>query len=306
MYSYNSLLALILIVILPIKLAFAEPKNFDIENGINPTYLNQSKKVFRKPGGISISPDGAYLLIADPLEGEIKIFDTGRLRLLSQFGKGELGSPEDIGFDRRGRLLVTDTTNHRIKIFRFEGVFRNGDPNVEYLSTLSDGFSSPNSVSIGTDGRIYVSNSGDNSIVMIRNGMVVKKVRSAGQQSTALLSPRDVHRVSANRVLVSDSGNDRMLVFDKDLNFIQELGAEEYGFNRPGRIASDDSGLILISDEGNNTIKIIDSDFKPKGRIISTAPPFGNLDGPHGIETVGRYMWVSDIGNNRVVLFKRE
>ncbi len=285
--------------------AVAKPLNFEITNGVNPVYLNQSAAVFAKPGGISITPDGAYLLIADPHEGEIKIFDTGRLKLLSQFGKGELGKPEDVSFDRKGQLLVTDTTNNRIMVYKFEGVFRDGDPNIEHVATLSIGLSSPNGVSAGAKERIYITNSGDNSVVLIKNGDVVKHVRAAGTGNIPLLRPTDVHSVSDQHVFVSDSGNNRVLVFDPDLNFIQELSTADYGFDNPGRIASDDTGTILISDTGHSIVKIIGLDFKPIGIIARTSPLFGNLNGPQGVETIGRYLWVSDTGNKRVVLFKR-
>jgi DNA-binding beta-propeller fold protein YncE len=285
---------------------YASSQFFNIKGGNFPSYINQSEPAFGKPGGISVTPSGAYLLIADPVDSEIKVFDTGRLKQLSQFGKGELNKPEDLSFDQKGRLLVTDTGNNRIMIYDFQGVFRDGDPNIKHIATLSNGLSKPSSVSAGSGKRLYVINSANDSIIMFDGNKVVKTITSAGPDNTTLTELVDIHRVSKNRVLVSDSGNNRILVFDSDLNFVQELTTKAYGFDRPGRIASDENGMVLIADEGSHSVKIMNSAYKPKGEIRTDAPLFGNLNTPQGIETVGRYMWVSDMGNKRIILFKRE
>jgi len=290
----------------PIDAIGAEPAPFDVKDGINPVQLNQSDKIFSSPSGISTSPDGAYLLISDPGNNEIKILDTGKLKQLSQFGKGELSGPQDISFDRKGRLLVADTKNNRIMIYRFDGVYRDGSPNIEYISSLSGGLSAPMGVAGDQDGRVYVANTGGNSLLLMNDSGIVKQVTHAGPADTPLSGPHDVHIDTTGNVLVSDTGNRRVLVFDSKLNFLQELSAETHGFKRPRRIASDEAGLILIADDGHDLIGIVGPDFKPRGRITASSTSPGGLNGPHGVETIGRYMWVTDTGNNRVILYKRE
>ncbi len=284
----------------------AEPLNFDIKNGVAPISLNRSGKTFSSPSGISTTPDGAYLLIADPGSNQIRVLDTGKLKQLSQFGKQNLSGPEDVAFADNGDLLVADTRNNRIMTYRFEGVYRDGDPNIKHLSTLSEGISGPKGVDGGPGDRLYVANSGGNSILLIREGEIVKQVTSAGPSNIPLSEPFDVHSDSRNRVLVSDTGNGRILVFDQDLNFTRELSGRQFGFKQPGRIASDDNGLILIADEGDNMIKIVGPEFKPRGRIAGSSTLASRLRGPQGVETIGRYMWVTDTGNRRVILYKRE
>lgn len=290
----------------PLNAGATEAPTFDIKNGVNPVQLNQSGKFLSAPSGISTTPAGDYLLVADPGNNEIKVLDTGKLKQLSQFGKGDLADPHDVAFDPKGRLLVADTKNDRIMIYKFDGVYRDGSPNIEYLATISDGLSAPKGVAAGTGGRIYIANTGDNSVLLIKDGKIITRITAAGPAETALSGPIDVHIDSAGHVLVSDSGNKRVLVFDFSLKFQQELSTEKYGFKRPGRISSDDAGLIFIADEGRDEIGIIDSRFKPKGRINASSTRPGGLIRPQGIETIGRYMWVTDTGNNRVILYKRE
>jgi len=299
-------IALALLLSSPIDAIGAESAPFDIKDGIDPVQLNQSGRILSSPSGISTSPDGAYLLVADPGNDEIKILDTGKLIQLSQFGQGELSGPEDISFDRKGRLLVADTKNNRIMIYKFDGVYRDGSPNIEYISSLSSGLSAPKGVAGDRDGRVYVANTGGNSLLLINDSGIVKQVTTAGPADTPLSSPHDVHINSRGHVLVSDTGNQRVLVFDAELNLMQVLSAETHGFMRPRRIASDESGLILIADDGHDLIGITGPDFKPRGRITTSSTSPGGLSGPHGVETIGRYMWVTDTGNNRVILYKRE
>jgi len=299
-------MALALLLSSPIGAIGASSTPFDVKIGINPVQLNQSDKILSSPSGISTSPDGAYLLIADPGNNEIKILNTGKLTQLSQFGKGELSGPEDISFDGKGRLLVADTNNNRIMIYKFDGVYRDGSPNIEYISSLSGGLSTPKGVAGDRHGQVYVANTGGNSLLLMNDSGIVKQVTSAGPADTPLSAPHDVHIDSQGNVLVSDTGNHRVLVFDAELIFLQELSTETHGFKRPRRIASDDSGLILIADEGHDLIGITGPDFKPRGRITTSSTSPSGLNGPQGVETIGRYIWVTDTGNNRVILYKRE
>lgn len=140
----------------------------------------------------------------------------------------------------------------------------------------------------------------------MNEGIVVKTITSAGSSNTPLDNPIDIHLTTNNRVLVSDSGNNRILVFDTSLNFVRELASIDYGFSQPGRIASDENGMILISDGGSNSVNIVDMEFKLRGKIRTDSPPNDQMKTPGGVETVGRYMWVSDTGNGRVILFKRQ
>jgi len=272
-----------------------------------PTFLKQSEPVFSRAHDLAISPDGAFLLVADLGNNEIKIIDPGKLKLLSQFGADQLSSPHDIAFDPQGRALVADTGNNRIMVYTFEGVFRDGSASAKHTNTWSDGISGPEGVAGGSDGRVYVGNVGSNSIVMLKDGKVVKRIDAAGPKNTPLSSPHDIHVDSKNRVIAVDSGNNRILIFDKDLNYIHELSQGDYDFNGPKYVASDDAGNILVADEYNHQVKILDSSFKMIGRITGTPKPGGPgpLNGPEGIETVGRYMWVSDTYNSRVLLYKR-
>jgi DNA-binding beta-propeller fold protein YncE len=295
-----------IILLLPEGPVTAEPLTFNLPTGINPVYLNQSKKFFSNPSGISVNPDGAYLLIADPDANEIKVLDTGRLRLLSQFGKNDLNSPQDVAFDSKGKLLVADSKNNRIMIYRFEGVFRDGSANIEHLSTLSESLSSPMGVAGSTDGRVYVANTGSNAVTLFKDGKISKQVTTAGAKNTPLSGPADVHVDTLGRVLVADNGNRRILIFDRDLNFKQELSPDKYGFGSAGRMTSDENGLVLIADPAQNQIRITGPDFQPLGRIVNSPERAGQLRGTGGVETVGRYMWVTDTGNKRVILFRRE
>ena len=284
-----------------------DPVSFDNPKGLYPAYLKQSEPIFARAHDLAVSPDGAFLLVADLGNNEIKILDPGKLTLLSQFGKDQLSSPHDIAFDLQGRALVADTENNRIMVYKFEGVFRDGSASIEHIDTWSDGISGPEGVAGGSEGRVYVGNTGSNSIIVLKDGKVIKSINSAGPDNTALSSPHDIHVDSKGRVIAVDSGNNRILVFDKDLNFTRELSRDVYGFNDPKYVASDDQGNILVADEDNHQIKIMDSAFKPLGRIVGVPKPAGPgpLKGPEGIETVGRYMWVSDTYNSRVLLYKR-
>jgi len=271
---------------------------------ITPVYIGESERSFSRPHDVAIAPTGLYLVVADLGNDAVKILDPGRLKVLGAFGEGELSSPHDVAFGKDERLYVADTGNDRVMVYTFRGVYRDGSANVEHIETYTQGIVTPEGVAEGSNGRVYVANTGAGSIVALEAGRVIKAVEEAA--GTALARPHDIHVGPKDRVYLADSGNHRVLVFDRDLNLLSELKKADYAFNEPKYVATGEDGTLFLADEYNHQIRVFDPEFREIA-VIGTgkkADGPGGLNGPEGVDVAGRYLWVSDTHNHRIMLFK--
>lgn len=81
---------------------------------------------------------------------------------------------------------------------------------------------------------------------------------------TQFFGPRDIAFDREGRLLVTDTGNKRVQVFDRDGNFITQFGGAGSGegqFNEPVGIAVDAGGNIYVADTWNRRIQVFDPNY---------------------------------------------
>ena len=106
-------------------------------------------------------------------------------------------------------------------------------------------------------------------------------------------------------VYVADTGNNRIEVFDYDLNFLFTFGTYGTGdgeFNSPYGVATD--GIhIYVTDTGNHRIQYFTMDGVYVGQWGSFGTGHSQFNNPKGICTDGMFVYVVDSGNNRFQIF---
>jgi hypothetical protein len=116
----------------------------------------------------------------------------------------------------------------------------------------------------------------------------------------------DIPRVAnsdtcAYRILVADSGNDRIQAFDAQGNFIAAYGSYGSGpgqFNNPQGLAVDDNGNIVVADSGNNRLQVLSFNGSSFDFIRSISASFNH---PTGVATYSsNRILVADTGNNKI------
>jgi hypothetical protein len=116
-------------------------------------------------------------------------------------------------------------------------------------------------------------------------------------------TPRLGDSLSCGRILVADSGNNRVQAFNSQGDFLSEFGTYGSGagqFNDPQGLAVDPDGRVIVVDRVNNRLVILGFNgemFSFIGSITSgfNAPTSVSV-GPPGIVAV------ADTGNNRIVV----
>lgn len=252
-----------------------------------------SAESLAKPHDIVLSPDGAYLFVADNENNRIAVLDAATLTEVGEFGHGELAAPHDVVFDSQGRLLVADTHNHRIAIYVLDGVDGRLD------GSLKGRVRSPEGVGIDAAGRIFATGAGSGNLVVFESGEVVAEIGGFS-------SPHDVEFDGAGRAWVADASNDRVVRLNAALEIDLILSGEPYGFDGPRYMDFDADGRLYVADKYSNQIKIIAAD----GMLLQVlgADRAGKGAGlfrrPEGVEIRGPDVWISDTYNNRIVRYR--
>lgn len=120
-------------------------------------------------------------------------------------------------------------------------------------------FSTAASFSINPAGFLFVSDSTKNEIIKLDTlGNVIKSVGGYGWQESSFDNPVDVYATTLN-IYVSDKNNNRIQIFDKDLNFLsqfrtQNLSNTDYSFNYPACSGVSNQGDFFILDSDNKRI----------------------------------------------------
>ena len=84
-------------------------------------------------------------------------------------------------------------------------------------------------------------------------------------QDTVFFGPRDIKLDKNGNLLVTDTGNKRVQVFDSEGNYITQFGKSGAGdgeFNEPVGLALDEAGNIYVADTWNRRVQVFGPDYK--------------------------------------------
>lgn len=255
-------------------------------------------------------------------DGEIFVSDgeAGKVSVISAKGVVDepgFDTPSGIAFGPDGHLIVADSGKNAI--YRL-------DPSptkiagIEHQRGFADGdgsiamFNGPTGIAVGSGGKIYVSDSYNDRIRVIENGMV--STLAGGAQGFA-----DGHGAAAQfdtplglamwgeRLLVADAGNRRVRVVEPD-GRVWTLAGNGGGdladglpmlasFVRPTAIAVSADGVIYVAD--GNTIRAIGRRSLPYVETISSGRR-GFRDGVPSVSQFNRPSGLAIDGNGRLLV----
>ncbi len=179
-------------------------------------------------------------------------------RFVKSFGDdGLFQSAHSVTIDGQGFLWVTDSAAHAVHKFSPDGrlLMTLGKKGVAGDNTTPDLFNQPNHVAIAPNGDIYVSDGYVNARVVQFSGagQFVRIIGGAkGSQPGQLQRPHGVALDSRGRILINDSDNQRVSIFDKDGRFV-----EAWPYPSRGGIAVAGDDTVYISDVNAGIVNIV-------------------------------------------------
>ncbi len=120
-------------------------------------------------------------------------------------------------------------------------------------------FADATAISINNAGFIYISDEGNNEIFKFDTlGNPIQSIGGYGWDVNQFDSPADVFATTL-KVYIADKNNDRILLYDKDLNFISQLKSEDiqdenHSFAYPISCGVSSQGDLFILDSDNSRI----------------------------------------------------
>jgi len=152
-------------------------------------------------------------------------------------------------------------------------------PTSTYLSTITDGLHSPTRIAIGTDGKIYVTDSSKDRIQVYSPAGRLKYT-----VNNFMGVPLSIAVDSAGNFYVGDDRTKSVMVFDSNWQFLRKLGSGNREFALPGDIAvSASTGRIYVTDSKNNIVKIYNADGSLYSVVGSRGSNAGQFIFPTGI-----------------------
>ena len=211
-----------------------------------------------------------------------------------------LDHPYGIAFNSHQEMIVSECDGHRLSIFDIRG---------QKIRTFGSRGDSPDPMEypagIATDDtdNIYV-NSEHKLQKFTSRGELIKCIGQEGSKEGEFDVPRGV-TLYDNLVYVCDSDNDRIQVFDLDLNFVRSIGSYGKGrgeFDEPYDVKFDTAGDMYVAEWGKGKVQVMDT----SGQFIRVfgQEGEGKLRRPSGLHIADKYVYVSDFNGDCIVVYE--
>lgn len=209
---------------------------------------------FNNPQGVTVDKSG-NVFVVDTWNHRIQKFDkNGKfIKILGE--KLGMWGPRDCKIGKNGNLYIVDTGRTMVRVLSPSGRqikhwgFKGAD---------NGQFSEPVGMGFTADGNIAIADCGNQRIQILNpNGGFIRKFDVEGWQN--FYSEPYLAIDSQGRFYVTDSDNNRILVYSKDgvlLKRIGEKGVKPGKLKKPKGILIDKNNRIIVSDSENNRIQV--------------------------------------------------
>eukprot|EP00058_Branchiostoma_floridae_P003903 XP_002589391.1 hypothetical protein BRAFLDRAFT_77833 [Branchiostoma floridae] len=267
--------------------------------------LGSQQGQFDRPIGVAVRGDRLY--VADLGNNRVQVFDlSGNFLYTLPRSEHECMNPISLAVQEHNVVVKSG-----LKVIKYSpfGELLYGFP----LGKFS---TNPYALAVQRDGRVIVTDPGNHSILLfeadetmpnVKVIALVKKVGGQGQGEGQFNQPYFVCVDKEDNIIVADKSNNRVQVFDKDLNFRHKFG--QYGrqpqdMMGPHGVSADSRGNIVLANLGGTTDGVRHDMklqvFRPDGSWISSICSDGDkLNLPHGVAvTEDGHVFVTDTGDH--------
>lgn len=189
--------------------------------------------------------------------------------------QAQLSGPSGVFLDADGNLWVADTNNNRIQKYDSSGNFVLAIGGFGSSIVLTQ----PWDVVVADDGTIFVADTWAHRIIKFSESGDQLATWGVGGQTTAedddpmkLFGPRDITLAPNGNVLISDTGNSRIVEYTSDGEFVRQYGKKGSSgapdeLSEPVGVLVAENGDVYIGDFWNKRVIVLDNQLALKREI---------------------------------------
>ncbi|NOX63145.1 MAG: TIGR03663 family protein [Chloroflexi bacterium] len=229
-------------------------------------------------------------------------------------GAGQLQQPRNMAVGPDGRIYVADSGNHRIQVFNPDGSYA-----LDWggFGAEPGQFNEPWGIAVSEDGRVYVADTWNHRIqVFDSEGNFITQwgafVSTDGQlgEMGVFWGPRAVAFDNEGNLLVTDTGNKRVQVFDPDGVPITQFGGAGVDtgfFDEPVGLAVGPDGSIYVADTWNQRVQKFNAQYQfVKEWPVPGWESEGIFDKPYIAVDENNVVYASDPTSWRILVWDSE
>jgi len=260
---------------------------------------------FIRPAGISVNTMGRVFVVDAGNDRVQQFDDTGRyISEIGGFGWSDRQFNQPLGISASASLdiWVADTQNRRI--VHLDGV-------LHWLGALDTDASEegsaqelgyPTDVVESDDGWLWFTDRDTDRLRRLSPYDELIGFTTTAGGSGELSNPMGVAICPDGRIVVADTGNDRLVYYDQFGTVLRTWG-EGY-LKRPCGVEVTKQGDIIVADTGNHRIVFVNRLGNRVGVLGEQGRGPAMFESPHDVAVDRRNrLWVSDTGNNRLQVF---
>lgn len=214
------------------------------------------------------------LFIRNDVAAQVWDYQVGQVagagpRPVNQAPSAKIQNPAGLAIGQDGRRFLIDHKGARVFEVDETGAVLNSFGG---FGSSSGKFNDPWGITVDADGNIYVADTFNHRVQKFnRDGQQIAMWGNPGVSNadgtgrdTQFFGPRDLLIDRNGNLLVTDTGNKRVQVFDKEGNYIRQFGIGGAGdgqFNEPVGLAQDGQGNIYVADTWNKRVQVFDGNY---------------------------------------------
>lgn len=226
-------------------------------NGGKPTFSYYLQGDVNNPldKPMDVTKVGEFVYVTDTNHKQVQVFDSSGSPVFKfgkdGTGKGQFKFPYGIAGDKDGNVYVADLYNGNISVFTPKGKF------IKYFTDenkKADFIKSPGGLRIVND-KLYITDIQKGKVLVYSmSGKKLLEISTATAKNDPLSAPNAVTVDDQQNIYVSDSGNQRICIFDKTGKFLSLINGSKDGKGDSKLVNPRGIGVLA-----NGTILFVDS-----------------------------------------------
>jgi len=221
-------------------------------------------------------------------------------------GEGQFNGPSNVAVDRDNNIIVCDSENRRIQMFDEEGRFLRS----ESFEGLKKGeYEHIIAAAVDLKGNIVMFDWNSHQIIIFDpiSRQNIRRFGGKGSEDGQFFHPQSICVDHLNRIIVCDTYNYRIQIFDHQGNHLLSFGSrgsEDGFFYNPCGVTVNHLNKIIVCDELNHRIQMFDEKGNHLLSFGSRGSENGQFDRPQRVAVDHHNnILVSDSANHRIQVF---